>query len=333
MGVTIKDIAREAGVSHATVSKALNNVPGISEKTRKRILSVAGSMNYVPNMAARKLVSKLKRGFGLIWPRQEGLFFYHLCSSLQKEAGERSLDILISMAEMRAALQTMREHLVDFVVLWAPPDFRFDPDIFRELQDGKATYVILGGASVPGACEVHIDRFGALVSAVRLLHESRHRSVGFIGQRGDKYSGYMQAMLELGMAYRSENVLLTDYRYLSQDERLRVEFEEQVGRMLMGPGRPTAVIADAQDVALPMLQVIARMGLRIPEDISVVVYDDVPELAFMPVPITTCGPVTEELVSRVFELFDRGELRDCTENPAVVSSRIRQRASVKLLEE
>ena len=76
--VTIKDIAIAAGVSHPTVSKALNNAPGVSDETRRKILKLAAQMNYTPNMAAKRLANKGNRSIGFIWPKAEGIFFYHL---------------------------------------------------------------------------------------------------------------------------------------------------------------------------------------------------------------------------------------------------------------
>ena len=97
--VTIKDIAIAAGVSHPTVSKALNNAPGVSDETRRRILKLAAQMNYVPNMAARRLANKGNRSIGFIWPKAEGIFFYHLVNALQEEAGARGIDVLVSMSD------------------------------------------------------------------------------------------------------------------------------------------------------------------------------------------------------------------------------------------
>ena len=81
-------------VSHPTVSKALNNAPGVSDETRRKILKLAAQMNYTPNMAAKRLANKGNRSIGFIWPKAEGIFFYHLANALQEEAGARGIDVV-----------------------------------------------------------------------------------------------------------------------------------------------------------------------------------------------------------------------------------------------
>ena len=109
--VTIKDIAQAAGVTHPTVSKALNNAPGVRAETRQRILELAEQMNYIPNVAAKRLAKQKNRSLGFIWPQIEGLFFYHLCSDLQREAVRRDIDVVVSMSEPSKALRTFTNTL------------------------------------------------------------------------------------------------------------------------------------------------------------------------------------------------------------------------------
>ena len=302
--VTIKDIALAAGVTHPTVSKALNNAPGVRPETRQRILELARQMNYIPNMAAKRLANQKNRSLGFIWPQTEGLFFYHLCGSLQREAVRREINVVVSMSEPVQALRTFHEHFIDFTLAWFFPDWLPGVDFIkeRELYDGALT--IIGGGRMENAHLISIDRERGTRDAVRYLAEIGHQKVAYIGAKGSKSEGFIQGILETGLRYHPSRLITMDTQYYEGVNANRAEAAQKFARLWRGKHRPTALIIDSQDTAFALINCIHELGISIPEDLSVVSYDDIPELSIYQVPLTTCGPSIDDIVRTVLDVYE-----------------------------
>lgn len=284
MRITVKDIAKIAGVTQPTVSKALNHDPGVSEETRIRILKIAKELNYVPNLAAKRLVTRQSNCIGLIWPRTEGLFYYHLCHAIQREVTARDLTFLISVANPAVAVHTFNEHFVDRILFWESSAWKPDLAFMREMDAFQGEMLLMGGASLEGAHRLEIDRKLGIWKAMRHLSELGHSKVTFIGRASDKLNGFMQGMIEFGMEHHPHYVIRRSDRELP---------EEAVAALLSLPAeqRPTALVLDSQGVLFQMLRWFRKYRISIPDDMSLIVYDDVPEMQEMlDVPITVVGP-------------------------------------------
>ncbi|MEF3305456.1 LacI family DNA-binding transcriptional regulator [Paenibacillus sp. GYB003] len=293
--VTIKDIARAAGVTHSTVSRALNNEAGVSEKMRQKIADIARQMNYVPNVAAKRLIRKKTNYIGLIWPRMEGLFFYNLSLALHKEGKKRGYDVIMTMADPVEALRSFNQLMVDYVVYWTGfidwvPSFDFIKE--AERFDGKM--ILLGGGKMEGAHSIEINRRGGIYEAVRYLAELGHRSIGFVGYPSlDKFNGYMQGITEFGLNYRP------DFIVNSTESSKEQAFEAFIDKS----DRPSALVVDCQGTLVWLNRLLKRHRLHIPDDMSLIVYDDVPEMEMFDIPPTTVGPSIDRLVDRSLELL------------------------------
>ncbi|MDF2718440.1 MAG: transcriptional regulator [Paenibacillus sp.] len=301
MRITVKDIAKIAGVTQPTVSKALNNEPGVSEETRIRILKIAKELNYVPNLAAKRLVTRQSNCIGLIWPRTEGLFYYHLCHAIQREVANRGLTFLISVANPAVAVHTFNEHFVDRILFWESSGWVPDMSFMKEMEAFQGELLLMGGASLEGAHRIEIDRKKGIYKAMRHLAELGHRKVTFIGRASDKLSGYMQGMVEFGMEHHPDYVI----------QREGKEFPTKaVEQLLSRPAeeRPTALILDSQGALFQMLKWFRKYRIGIPDDMSLIVYDDVPEMQeLLDVPLTVVGPGINRLASSAIEIL-AGEL-------------------------
>lgn len=285
MRVTVKDIARMAGVAQPTVSKALNNDPGVSEETRMRILNIAKELNYVPNLAAKRLVTRHSNCVGLIWPRTEGLFYYHLCNAIQREVTQRGLTLLISVANPAAAIHTFNEHFVDRIMFWHMAEWVPNMAFLKEMEAFQGELLMMGGASMEGAHRIQIDRKEGMYKAVRHLAELGHRKITFIGRTSDKLNGFMQGLVEFRMEHHPDYIIQRDEKGKVPERAVIELFSRPEGE------RPTAIIIDSQGVLFQMLKWFRRLKVAIPDDISLIVYDDVPEMEeILDVPLTVVGP-------------------------------------------
>ena len=307
--VTIKDIAQAAGVSHPTVSKALNNAPGVNPQTRERILELAEQMHYVPNIAAKRLANKANRSIGFIWPPTKGLFFYHLCNALQKEAKERGINVIISMSDPVQALHTFNEHFIDFVACWFPPDWIPTMEFMNERSLFQGSVVVLGGGRTEATHCFLIDRFHAVYRAVSYLAEMGHRNIAYLGggERTEKLNGYIQAILDCKLNYSSNFIVAgADYYndQLGQAAADSSQTLEQFSALWNSDNRPTALIAESQQASFELLRLANVFRLHVPEDLSVICYDDIPELNTFNSAITTCGPSCERLAREILDLYE-----------------------------
>ncbi len=282
MKVTIKDIARAVGVSHPTVSKALNGAPGVSEEIRKKIISIAAQMNYIPNLAAKRLVDKQTNSIGLIWPKSDGLFFHHLSLQIQKEAAKRGLDVMISLADPPRGLRTFNEHFVDQIIFWCPPNWSPGTEFVIQKDLFRGRMLLMGGGSLEGTHRISVDRKGGLFDAVCYLAACGHRKITFVGDSSDKLHGFTKGVLEQRLEYHDDYVILT-----KEGEPFP---ERMVAELLANPDRPTAFVVDSQTYAFELLRLFRKRDIRIPEHFSLIVYDEIPEIEHMEVPLTTIGP-------------------------------------------
>ncbi len=302
--VTIKDIAIAAGVSHPTVSKALNNAPGVSDETRRRILKLAAQMNYVPNMAARRLANKGNRSIGFIWPKAEGIFFYHLVNALQEEAGARGIDVLVSMSDSVTALRTFHEHFIDFVLCWFFPDWRPSLDFIKEKERYPGQIAIVGGGSLDGAHQIAIDRKQGVYNAVTYLAGLGHRKIAFIGEETDKSDGYLKGVFDAKLNFDASYFIKLENTYYGSFLDNRKELSQKFAALWDAPTRPTALILDSQDTSFGLINILREWNISIPRDVSVISYDDIPEMSIYEVPMTTCGPSVRTIVDEIIDLYE-----------------------------
>ncbi len=295
MKVTIKDIAKMAGVSHPTVSKALNNEPGINSETRNKILMIAKQVNYVPNFAAKRLADQKTNSIGLIWPQNEGLFFYHLCNNIQKEATKIGVSVIMSMANPALALRNFNEHFVDMIIAWLPPDWVPSVEFLKEREHFQGKLLVMGGGQISDAHRITIDRKSGLHSSVKYLAQLGHRKIVYIGAQNDKMVGFMQGLLELNLEYHPDYLLVVDDKFEVSEEKLI--------SLLTGDKKPTALIADSQGTLFMLVKILRRHQIRIPDDFSLIVYDDIPEMEIFDIPLTSVGPSIKSLVSEALNIF------------------------------
>ena len=334
MSVTIKDVARQANVSVATVSRALNGQPNVAEDVRRRVLEVAGRLRYSPNPAARSLSSRRTHTIGVVLPELYGEFFSELMRGIDQVARERGLHLLVSSyhgnpGEQGAALRAMPGR-VDGLLLMSP----FVEGAQGLAADLPALPVVLINPALPldGVPSVGVDNHGGALAMMRHLLDAGHRRIAFIAGPADnvdareRLRGYHEALAAADPPL-SPWVLEGGF-----DEASGV----RAGRALVAAGeRPDAVFAANDMMALGCLFALREAGLRVPQDIALAGFDDIPLSRYVHPPLTTMRVEIAELggraIHRLLEAGDDGPGEPATPEllaPRLVvreSSRLRQR--------
>ncbi|WP_158301666.1 LacI family DNA-binding transcriptional regulator [Paenibacillus mesophilus] len=295
---TIKDIAKAAGVTIATVSRALNNEPGVNELTRSKIVAIANELNYIPNIAAKRLVNKRSNCIGIIWHEARGLFFSHWCNSLQKRADQRGLSTMISLAHPDKAIRQFSEHFIDRLIFWSSPELPPSLSFLQQKQKFAGSMLVMGGNALENAHRIGIDRKGAIFKAVQHLAEFGHRNIAFIGQDAEKLAGFMHGLLEFQLSYHSDFII----HYPRPSSLPEAKLLALIGKKPQE--RPTAFVLDSHGVLFEFKKIVRKQQVRIPEQFSVVVYDSIPEMEQMlDVPLTTVGPNIEQLTEAALDIL------------------------------
>ncbi len=288
MNATIKDIAKRLDISYATVSRALNDRYGVHPKTKERILAMAQDMNYLPNAIARGLVRQRTETIGLVIPDITNPFFPEVARGIEDRAEEKGYSVLLcntNWEQEREAryLSLLREKRVDGIIL-APVSNKslFD----REFDDKARPLVFVSEVRRGmGKSYVAIDNIHGGYIATRHLIQKGYKRIGFFGAAEDeltseeRYQGYTKALKEAGIKERKKFIRFGDYS-TNTGNRL-------ITGMIKKGDYPDAVFAVNDLFALSVMQGIREAGLRIPGDIAVIGFDDIPFASFPEIQLTT----------------------------------------------
>ena len=294
---SIKDVAREVGVSTATVSRALRGLPRVSDETRIKVLKVAARLDYVASPYAASLASGQTRAVGVVVPFVTRWFYGSVIQGAEELLREAGYDLLLyNLAGDQAARdRVFRTHLlrkrVDAVlVLSLTPT---DEEIAALAKLDRPVAVV--GATVEGWCSVRIDDVETAQIAVRHLLELGHRRIGYVGGSLeeqldfaaplDRLSGYRAAMAEAGIEVLPTMEVVGDFTVRGGLAATRL--------LLESDPRPTAVFAASDEMAVGTVHAVREAGLRVPEDVSVIGIDDHEMAEFFEL-TTVAQPVREQ---------------------------------------
>jgi LacI family transcriptional regulator len=287
---TIKELARRSGVSVGTVSRALNGYDDVSPATRERIMRLAEELDYRPAAAARTLVTQRSHVIGVFLDTGEGHpdlqhpFFHEVLVGLKDQLGGEGYDLLLFASQPKGGyLGRCRQHHVDgAVVMGIEPD---DPELRRlarsdvpcvgvdvEISGKATTYVMSDNVLGARAATAHLTQLG---------HKRIATICGLLDTRPglDRLRGYREALAEAGLAYRDEYVRNGDF-YVESGHR-------EAAALLDLPEPPTAIVAGSDLMAVGALQAAAARGVRVPEDLSIVGFDDIMLAAHLRPGLTT----------------------------------------------
>lgn len=301
--VTILDVAKAAGVSKSSVSRFLDErLPKSDSDTARNVRRIAAELGYVRDMSAASLRRGKTGMIGVIVPRLTDTVMAMLYEALQKAAARKSLFAIVATTDdtpdaMRNAAETLLKRGVDGLVLSTA---RLDDRFTTDLTERDVPYVLALRTDGHSKSSIGDDELGGYL-ATRHLLDLGHRRIGLIG--GPSYAssavgrlaGYHKAMTEAGIPTADR---------LTIEAAFSMESGAVAARQLidMAPDL-TAIFAVNDNTAIGALSELQTIGKRVPEDISVVGYNDIPLTALLPTPLTTVHVPFEQIATEAIELL------------------------------
>ena len=294
---TIRDVAREANVSVATVSRVFNAIDAVTGPTRERVLAAAARLDYVPHSGARSLSMRRTDTLGVILPDLHGEFFSELIRGIDVATRARGLHLLLSHShgdphEATAVLRAMRSR-VDAMIVMSP---YADDELLAAALSGRMPLVMLGGAASGDHPRLAIDNHAGAFQMTAHLLAAGHRRIDFIAgppgniEAAERLAGYRDALAAHGTA---------------AGEVLQGDFTEEAGlaaaTLLAAGALPDAIFAANDMMAIGCLQGLRARGLRVPGDVALAGFDDIPISRFLDPPLTSVGVPIAELGRQAVE--------------------------------
>ena len=291
MSPTLVEIAKQAGVSRSTVSRVMNDHPNVDQETRARVLSVAESLNYLPNMAARGLAAGRTQILGLAIPTGVSTLFTDpyfplLIQGITSTCNARDHSVMLWLAEPEHERRTIRQilqgGLIDGVILASA--LMNDP-ILEALVTRGLPFVLVGRHKTDDdrVSYVDVDNWGSVREMVTYLSRLGYERIATITgpmnmiAGADRLEGYMAALNDRGVG-------------IDPDLIVEGDFTEESGYRTMQrllPCKPDAVFVASDAMAVGAMRALREAGKRIPEDIAVAGFDDIPLAAHTEPPLTT----------------------------------------------
>ena len=302
--VTISDVAREAGVSLMTVSRVVNGKEEISPATRQRVLNVIEQMGYRPSGIARGLATQRTGTLGLVVPDMANPFFSDVARGAEDRARAAGYNIFVCNTDESpqreiSALDSLEEKRVDGVVLCSS---RLHDDGLRAALDHHPAAVLVNRRLEVYHVDAVLlaDREGAQAATQHLIR-SGHRAVGFLAGPLTSYSsqqrskGYRAALATAGITVNPDWVRPCSYEVEDGREAARV--------LLSDHPELTALFCYNDLVAIGALQACADLGRRVPDDLAIVGFDDIPMADLVIPPLTTCHVPRYDLGDQAMRLL------------------------------
>src|SRR5215210_4209409 len=303
---TLADIAASAGVTPMTVSRVVNGNGYVSAETRERVLSAVSALNYRRNSLARGLKRQRTDTIGLVLGDIANPFAAELARAVREVMTGRGYNVFICVSEHSArediaAFESLADHRVDGVIV-ATRANKLGNDRLAEMIEGGIPIVLIGrDFHHPNADLIAADNLRGGYDATAHLISLGHKNIGFIGVTPTsgvglrRYHGYLEAMREHGLKV-DERVIVGRADDGDQWPGYSTESMgyEGMKKLLSLRKRPTAVFARNDFTAVGAMSAVKEAGLKIPDDIAIVGYDDVPLAAHTTPPLTTVRQPTRE---------------------------------------
>lgn len=316
MAATIIDVARLCGYSKATVSRAYASPETVSEKTREKVYAAAKKLNYTPNAIARAMVRQRTENIAFIiherqYPAILNPFYSPLLEAAMQEGTQRNYSLFVTTSQdvrLPNGDVYIKKHM-DGVIFAGEADAR----TIGELRKQNIPVVLVNNRlDLKGLLCVSADHYGGAVQATEHLCRRGHRKIGLLAGRFSpqvseaRARGFFQTLRDWGVA--------ADPRFVVDVEPTLEDSEAAVGRLLQEPDRPSALFCTNDTIAAGAMKAIFHEGLKIPEDIAVVGFDDsfisrvvAPELTTVRIDVDRMGRLAAR---RLFDLIDGKEVSD-----------------------
>lgn len=324
--VTIKDVAKKAGVAPSTVSRVINENGYVSPEVRERVLRVIEELGYIPNPMARGLGGGQTYTIGLILPDITNIFFPSIARGVEDAASVQGYTVILCNSDNDPTnednyIRTLQQKFVDGIIIAGSGS---QGSNIQDLVDQGLPVVLidrrLEGVAVDA---VLCDNLGGAYCAVSYLLNEGHEEIAFLGgppeisTTKERQQGYILAHAERGLSVNQSWIKYGEFKYESGLKQMTEILE--AGKM------PTAVFAANDMLAIGAIRAIEAKGLKVPEDISVVGFDDIlwaslekPPLTTMAQPMYRMGMTAcELLIERIRNRLD-GEPRQIVFKPELI---------------
>ncbi|WP_025689224.1 LacI family DNA-binding transcriptional regulator [Paenibacillus zanthoxyli] len=333
MNPTIKDVAKKANVSIATVSRVLNNLGGYSDKTKQKVNEVIRELGYQPNAIARGLINKRTYTIGVLFPNVSSAFSSDILQGVEDYAHGRNYSIVVCNTDddgkrTMKYLQLLREKQVDGIIFSSSV---LKEEYYEAIQAMNIPVVLVSSesnyATVP---YVKVDDCLAACDAVEYLISKGHRKIAMIsGGKEDvlagapRVDGYMRALEKHQIPFDSRYIVYGDFRF----ESGCIQFET----LMRNAPDVTAVFAASDEMAIGVLSAAYKLGVRVPDDVSVIGFDGVQLSNMVVPPLTTVSQPLQEMGKIASETLIRGIETGEMLPGIIVSHSIIERQTVRTL--
>ena len=301
--ITIKDIAEKAGVSYATVSRALNGRPDVSEVTRSRVFELAEEMGYQPNAIARSLVKRKSMIIALIVPDVSNPFFADITMAVNAAAEQAGYTTMVcntgwDPVKEREKLRIMVEQRVDGIIL--KPTAFIRPGALEALN---VPVVLFWHAMPDDLSYIEVDHEAGSRMAVRHLIERGYKRIAYIG--GQETSPSNQIRLLAYQQTLQESSLTVDPRLISFGSFNMAGGYQRMSAMMSLPEPPDAVFCGNDIIAMGVLQYARENGVRVPEDFGIIGFDDISYASLPLINLSTVSQPRKKLGEQALQALVR----------------------------
>ncbi|WP_102691034.1 catabolite control protein A [Rummeliibacillus pycnus] len=307
MTVTIYDVAREANVSMATVSRVVNGNPNVKPTTRKKVLDVISRLEYRPNAVARGLASKKTTTVGVIIPDISNIFYAELARGIEDVATMYRYNIILSNSDQREEkelqlLDNMYGKQVDGIVMMSD---QVSEELLKKMSHSPVPIVLAGSIDeTMKISSVNIDYLQAAYEAVKRFVDNGHKRIAYVSgpftstiNRIYKFEGYKKALEEAGIELDENLVIASEDSYDSGLE----DFSTLSN--LQDP--PTAFFAGSDELAIGIIHGAQDLGKKVPDDYEVISFENSklarmvrPQLTSVVLPLYDIGAVSMRLLTK-----------------------------------
>ena len=310
MTVTIKDVAERAGVSKTTVSHVLNKTRFVAEETRKKVELAAEYLNYEPSSVARSLKVKATKSLGMIITSNMNPFFAEIVREIEKFSYQGGYNLILCNTEndphkTKSYMQMLSQKRVDGILVMCST---FNDHLFTTIIKQKTVPLVVmdWGPSVDFIDQIQDNSLQGGMLATQHLISLGHSQIGHIAgplnklQSQRRFEGFQQAMTQAGLTVNPKWVVESDFECEGGYQAME--------KILAQETLPTAIFVGNDIMAMGALSAINEKGLRVPQDISLVGYDNISLSAFFSPALTTVGqPFTKLAKLAIDTLIDRLE--------------------------
>ncbi|MBZ0296240.1 MAG: LacI family transcriptional regulator [Anaerolineae bacterium] len=324
---TIVDIAREVGVSHATVSRVLNNRPGVKESTRQEILAAVQRLGYTVNQQARRLAGGRSHVIGLIISGLTHGYSNTVLAGIEDEISQTDYDLLLYSSHSRQRRQQFEDSYVDRLtnglsdgLLILSPFFSLG---YLDTLEKKGFPYVLVDYYEPSHQSpiIHATNWQGAYDATEYLIQLGHQRIGFITgwdphpSSGERLAGYKAALEAHQISFQHELIAGGDF--------LQSGGYKAAQKLLTLPAPPTAIFATSDDMAIGTLEAARERGMQVPADLSIIGFDDIPQASLVYPKLTTVSQSLPEIGrTAVRTLMRYIETPDCPRQQLEIQTRL-----------